>query len=35
MKILVCVKQVPEPEGIAVNRDAQGMAKLKPLAGLP
>jgi electron transfer flavoprotein beta subunit len=29
MKILVCVKQVPEPEGIAVNRDAHGMAKLE------
>ena len=27
MKILVCVKQVPEPEWIAVNRDGQGMAK--------
>ncbi|MCF8128123.1 MAG: electron transfer flavoprotein subunit beta/FixA family protein [Deltaproteobacteria bacterium] len=29
MKILVCVKQVPEPEGIAVNRDAHRMVKLE------
>ncbi len=29
MKILVCVKQVPEPEGIAASCDEQGMAELK------